>query len=49
MTRVIALVIGLLLMGPGSVLVATDTTPPCHEGRPPERGGGRRCNSNGAT
>jgi hypothetical protein len=48
MTRVIALAIGLLLMGPAPVLVAADTSiPPCDEGRPHERGGGRRCNSNG--
>lgn len=44
--RMIGLVIALLVMGPAPMVVAADSTPPCDEGRPPERGNGRGCNSN---
>lgn len=43
--RLVPLAIVILLIGPAAV-VAADSTPPCDEGRPPERGGGRSCNSN---
>lgn len=40
MRVLIVLVIGL--MGPVSMVIAADSTPPCNEGRSHERGAGRR-------